>query len=84
MRVGSYNLGMIWVNWLPLALADADVTVLPITEAIAARAAFLPEHHRDPADRLIIATAVEQGILLVSFDERFKYYQEINGLLVKS
>jgi len=80
---GRINLRMDWADWLPLALVGADITVLPITEAIAARAAFLPEHHRDPADRLIIATAVEQGILLVSFDEKFKYYQEINGLLVK-
>jgi PIN domain nuclease of toxin-antitoxin system len=36
------------------------VTCLPIDRQIAVRAANLPEHHRDPADRLIIATAVEK------------------------
>ncbi len=80
-RRGRIDLGMEWKEWLPLALGEADVAVLPVNEVIAARAAFLPEHHRDPADRLIIATAVESAMPLVSLDERFSSYRELDGLL---
>ena len=80
---GRINLQMDWAEWLSLAVAGANITVLPVTETIAARAAFLPEHHRDPADRLIIATAVEYRLPLLSFDEHFIHYQELDGLLVK-
>jgi PIN domain nuclease of toxin-antitoxin system len=76
------SLRMDWAEWLPLALAGANITVLPITEMIAARAAFLPEHHRDPADRLIIATALEHRFPLMSFDEQFLRYRELDGLLI--
>ncbi|MFO1429373.1 MAG: type II toxin-antitoxin system VapC family toxin [Candidatus Competibacteraceae bacterium] len=80
---GRISLGMDWAEWLSLAVAGANVMVLPITETIAARAAFLPEHHRDPADRLIIATAVEYKLPLLSFDEQFASYRELDGLLIK-
>ncbi len=41
------------------------------------RAANLPEHHRDPADRMIIATALHHGIQLASLDGNFPAYQEV-------
>ncbi|MEA5404048.1 type II toxin-antitoxin system VapC family toxin [Arcicella sp. DC2W] len=31
--------------------------------------------HRDPFDRLLIATVFQEGITLISADEKFKYYQ---------
>ena len=37
---------------------------------IAVRAASLPDPIRDPADRLIIATAIERGVPLVTKDDR--------------
>jgi PIN domain nuclease of toxin-antitoxin system len=39
-------------------------------------------HHRDPADRFIIATAVVLGMRLLSFDEKFPQYEELAGRLV--
>jgi PIN domain nuclease of toxin-antitoxin system len=42
----------------------------------------LPEHHRDPQDRLIIATALINDAKLMSADQKFLKYQEIvNNLL---
>jgi PIN domain nuclease of toxin-antitoxin system len=35
----------------------------------------LVEDHRDPFDRLIIATAFNENISLISADEKFKNYQ---------
>lgn len=49
-------------TWLDLALEGFDV--LPITEPIARQAASWAWEHRDPADRLIAATARLHGIEL--------------------
>jgi len=46
---------------------------LPITPAIAALATQFPESYpRDPADRLIGATARAEGLPLVTRDERIR------------
>jgi PIN domain nuclease of toxin-antitoxin system len=47
----------------------SKMTVLPITPEIAARAVSLPDSYpKDPQDRLIGATALVEGIELVSHD----------------
>ena len=49
------------------------VTMRPITPEIAALAAQFPEDYpRDPADRLIGATARAEGLTLVTRDERIR------------
>lgn len=49
------------------------VTMRPITAEIAALAAQFPEDYpRDPADRLIGATARAEGLTLVTRDERIR------------
>ena len=49
---------------------------------IAVLAANLPDHHRDPADRIIIATAITYDAQLMSFDKQFRKYDEIHKLLL--
>jgi len=50
-----------------------DVTVIPITPEIAALATQFPDDYpRDPADRLIGATARAEGLTLVTRDERIR------------
>ena len=50
-----------------------DMTVLPITPEIAALATQFPDDYpRDPADRLIGATARAEGMTLVTRDERIR------------
>lgn len=49
----------------------SGVSTLPLTPAIAATAAELPRSFpRDPSDRIIYATAIEEGLRLVTRDER--------------
>lgn len=43
-------------------------------DAIMMRAAQLPDHHRDPADRIIIATALMRDLTVITGDERFPQY----------
>lgn len=50
---------------------SADVRTMPITPSIASTAVALPATFPgDPADRLIFATAIDQGWSLVTKDER--------------
>jgi len=47
----------------------------PVTPVVAARSSFLPgELHRDPADRMLVATARDVGLTLVTRDERLLAY----------
>jgi PIN domain nuclease of toxin-antitoxin system len=44
---------------------------------------MLPEHPKDPADRIIFSSALEQKAQLMSADKRFRDYQELTGLLIQ-
>jgi PIN domain nuclease of toxin-antitoxin system len=49
-----------------------NVTLLPLTVEISIAAGLLRDPIRDPADRLIVATALHQGVALVTKDERIR------------
>ena len=56
-----------------LRMLVEGVTIRPITPEIAALAAQFPDDYpRDPADRLIGATARAEGLTLVTRDERIR------------
>ena len=56
-------------DWLSIAAHPRSVRLVPVTPAIAAGTAALPEtFHRDPADRLIVATCRELEAPLVTHD----------------
>ncbi|WP_207162395.1 type II toxin-antitoxin system VapC family toxin [Thiocapsa imhoffii] len=82
VRRGRLELKLTLNDWLDQALAGSDVICLPIDRPIAVRAAGLPEHHRDPADRLIIATAMERQARLISLDGAFAAYFQSPGTLI--
>lgn len=64
------------------APAEGDIQVLPVDRPIAIKASQLPEHHRDPADRIIIATALIHEASLVSLDSVFPRYEELKDRLI--
>jgi PIN domain nuclease of toxin-antitoxin system len=70
-------------EWLEKALSGSGVELLPLTPAIASRAVDLAEHHRDPQDRIIIATALAHGAELLSIDARFAAYEELGEHLLR-
>lgn len=56
-----------------LLVEETGVAVLELTPTVAALATQLPDDFpRDPADRLIAATARDRGLLLVTADERIR------------
>lgn len=54
--------------------ATYQITLLPIDAPHAIGVASLPLHHRDPFDRLLIAQALIEGMVLVSADVHFASY----------
>jgi PIN domain nuclease of toxin-antitoxin system len=52
----------------------AAFVALPITTEHAILAGTLPPHHRDPFDRMLIAQARIEGLIIVSRDPRFEPY----------
>ncbi len=59
------------------AAAYLRLTVIPYTSQHAQRLFTLPLHedHRDPFDRMLIATALFEELPIVSLDRKFKRYK---------
>jgi PIN domain nuclease of toxin-antitoxin system len=58
-------------------ILDLQLTVIPFAAAHALRLFTLPNHHRDPFDRMLIATALAEDISVVTGDRRFKEYRGV-------
>ena len=50
------------------------LAAIPPTDGIMIRAAQLPDFHKDPADRIIIATALANDLTVVTGDGKFAQY----------
>ncbi len=59
---------------LPDAVVEAGFEPLPITFAHADLAASLPAHHRDPFDRMLVAQAMTEDLVVVTRDPIFSAY----------
>ena len=55
-------------------LRDRGIPILMMNEAHAARVEFLPMHHGDPFDRVLIAQAQIEGMTLVTADANIMSY----------
>ena len=55
-------------------LSAAGITILPITFADTVQFRYLPLHHRDPFDRILVAQAINHSLVLVSRDVAFDAY----------
>jgi PIN domain nuclease of toxin-antitoxin system len=65
---GRIELGRPTLEWMELSLSESRATLVPIDPTIASLAATLPMHG-DPADRLIVATALSRNARLVTKDQ---------------
>jgi PIN domain nuclease of toxin-antitoxin system len=61
-------------TWLPQQLATSRLAVLPITIDHALGVERLPTHHTDPFDRLLVAQAIGEDLVLVSGDRHLERY----------
>jgi PIN domain nuclease of toxin-antitoxin system len=61
-------------DWIARCEAQPFLSIVPVDARIALRAAELSPVHKDPADRIIVATALIQGAALVTKDARLRAY----------
>ncbi len=68
---GRLELDMDLERWLAVASAPATVELARLTPAVAAEVARLPEKfHRDPADRVVVATARVRKLRIFTRDRK--------------
>ena len=61
-------------EWFEKVLDHHHLSLAALRVEILVAANSLPWHHRDPADRFIIATARDLGAAVVTTDRRFQLY----------
>ena len=67
-------------TWFSANLAP-PVSLAPLSAEISRTSCRLPDFHGDPADRMIVATALTMGLPLVTADEKIITWNETQRLL---
>ena len=73
-RQGRLDLPAVPSDWFAAVLKHHGLEVLPLDLPICVRSTELPAIHKDPCDRLIIATAEIHRLPVVTTDARFQRY----------
>jgi len=81
VELGRLQLSVPLTEFFRLAIT-AELIVLPVTAAIAERVTSLERSgfHKDPADQLIVATALVHGLRLISNDTRIHQWRGVPTL----
>ena len=75
---GRLKLTMNPADWVAASEALPFFDFVPVSNSIALKSVQLPGIlHNDPADRIIIATAVSLGAVLVTKDEKIRNYPHV-------
>lgn len=78
--IGRIELDVPVEAWVARFLERPGIEAVPLGHRVASRSYQL--HHleqRDPADRLLIATAIDRACLLVTYDERILRFGKRHG-----
>jgi PIN domain nuclease of toxin-antitoxin system len=76
------GLGKLSMSTTPNAMAEAmGFSELPLTWSHANRVSELPLIHRDPFDRLLIAQAIDEDLMLITADPLIAKYPDVQMLL---
>lgn len=60
--------------YLPTQRTKHQIASLGLDEASVSHLASLPNIHRDPFDRILICQAIENGLVLITVDEKISKY----------
>jgi len=68
-------------EWLEKALDESILRVVPLSAKVCLKAVALPgTFHKDPADRLIVATALIEEATLITRDAQLREYAYVQSL----
>jgi len=77
VKKGTLTLPVPLPHWFDLALDNAGIACLPLSPTLVHASVELPQIHKDPADRIIIATARQYDAWLVTRDETIPKYSNL-------
>ena len=78
---GRLKLALDVRDWLARCEALPFLSFVPVSNAIAVESVRLPDFpHADPADRIIVATAMSLGAGLVTKDEKISSYNPVKAI----
>ena len=81
IKKGKLKLTMNLTEWVESLEKSFYVKIMPIDSWIAIESVNLPgEFHKDPADRMIVATARQLGAKLVSKDKKILNYKHVQAV----
>jgi PIN domain nuclease of toxin-antitoxin system len=81
IKKGRLDPGTDYLSFMRAALTARSIGVLPITPGIADLSVSLPSvAQQDPADRIIAATTVQHGAVLITSDENLLEAAEVKTL----
>lgn len=80
-RLGKLTVGSDVRTWARRVTTELVLDHLPVTTEHAAAVEHLPDVHRDPFDRLLVAQAVAEGAVLLTADERLASYGDVVRLV---
>jgi PIN domain nuclease of toxin-antitoxin system len=64
-------------SWFAGVVRRHHVRVVAVSWQIALASTQLPKHHNDPADRIIIATAIARDLRIISPDPEMPKYEQV-------
>jgi PIN domain nuclease of toxin-antitoxin system len=74
-KIGRLNLKASPTRYIRDCITQYDLKLLDIELAHVTTAGALPLHHQDPFDRLLIAQAQLEGLIIVTPDHAFAAYE---------
>jgi PIN domain nuclease of toxin-antitoxin system len=77
VKKGSLKLPVSLPEWFNEALSVSQIELVDLTPEILYASTKLPDIHKDPADRIIISSAIHHKALLVSADATIKLYPNL-------
>ena len=73
-KLGKFALPESPTRYVPKRLAEQGIQSLSVTQSHSLKVYDLPLHHSDPFDRLIIAQALAENMVILTSDRAFKRY----------
>jgi PIN domain nuclease of toxin-antitoxin system len=76
LKLGTHKLTLKspFDEFMTRVISENGLKILPIKISHCAELIYLPHHHRDPFDRVMIAQAIVEKIAVVSADAQFDEY----------
>jgi len=73
-KIGKLSLPAPAPEWVPSQRVSHGIDTLPLSEGAALFVSTLPNHHKDPFDRMLVAQALYDDLVLLTPDPFIRAY----------